>query len=153
MQEKELMLIGRFRENSRTSLTKLSRLTKIPVSTLFDKIKEYEKTRLITKHTALIDFKKLGYSIRTQILITAKKEKKEALQKFLVMHHKVNTLFRINNGYDYLIEAIFKDLEELDEFTGKLEEHEPTEKKEFFVMEDIKREEFLAHKENIGIQK
>lgn len=153
MQEKELMLIGRFRENSRTSLTKLSRLTKIPVSTLFDKIKEYEKTRLITKHTALIDFKKLGYSIRTQILITAKKEKKEALQKFLVMHHKVNTLFRINNGYDYLIEAIFKDLEELDEFTGKLEEHEPTEKKEFFVMEDIKREEFLSHKENLGVQR
>jgi Lrp/AsnC family transcriptional regulator, leucine-responsive regulatory protein len=153
MQEKELLLISRFRENSRTSLTKLSRLTKIPVSTLFDKIKEYEKTNLIRKHTALIDFKMLGYNVKTQILVMAKKENKEELQKFLMRHPKINTVFRINNGYDYLAEAIFKDLEELDEFTRKLEEYEPIEKKEFFVMEDIKREEFLSHKENLGIQR
>ena len=153
MQEKEIMLLSRFRENSRTSLTKLSRLTKRPVSTLFDKIKEYEKTRLIKKHTALLDFKRLGYSIRTQILITAKKDRKKETHKFLLRSPKINTVFRINNGYDYLIEAIFKDLEELDEFNRKLEEHEPQEKKEFFVMEDIKREEFLSHKENLGVQR
>ncbi len=153
MQEKEILLISKFRENSRTSLTKLSRQTKIPVSTLFDKIKEYEKNKLIRKHTALIDFKQLGYHVKTQILLTAKKERKEELHKFLLRHPRINTFFRINNGYDYLAEAIFKDLEELDEFNRKLEEHEPQEKKEFFVMEDIKREEFLSHKENLGVQR
>jgi len=152
LKEKEIKMLGFFRNNSRTSLTKLSKLTKIPVSTIFDKLKEYESIKLIRKHTALLDFKKLGYDIRTQILITADRTSREDLQKFLLKHKKINTIFRINNGYDFLIEAIFKNMEELDTFTKSLEVFNLKEKKEFFIMEDIKREEFMTIKDNIGIQ-
>ncbi len=151
MKEKDYSIIGYFRENARVSLTKLSKATRIPVSTLFDKLKDYEKRKIIHKHTAIVDFKQLGYNIKLQLLLATDKERKEPLKKFLATHPKVNTVFRINNGYDYLVEAIFKNMEELDEFTNKLDEHEPKDKKELYVMEDIKREEFLAHKENLGV--
>lgn len=152
IREKELKMLGFFRNNSRTSLTKMSRLTKIPVSTIFDKLKEFEKNSLIRKHTSLLDFKKLGYDIRTQILVTANKDTRNQLQNFLIKHPKVNTVFRINNGFDFLIEAIFKNMNDLDDFTKNLDEHNPKEKKEFFIMEDIKREEFMAYKDNLGMQ-
>lgn len=105
------------------------------------------------KHTSLIDFKTLGYDIRTQMLLTAQKDSRAELQKFLVMHPRVNTVFRINNGYDFLVEAVFKDMNELDDFSRELEDFNPKEKKEFFIMEDIKREEFMSYKENLGIQR
>lgn len=152
LKDKDLRMLSHFRKNARTSLTKMSKITRIPVSTIFDKLKEYEKQKVIMKHTALLDFKSLGFDIRTQILITTQTDNKEELQKFLLLHPKTNTIFRINNGYDFLVEAVFKNMEELDEFTKLLDEFEPKEKKEFFVMEDIKREEFLMYKDNLGIQ-
>lgn len=133
------------------SLTKLSRATRIPVSTIFDKLKDYENKNLIMKHTTLLDFKMLGFDVRIQMLITADKSSREDLQKFLVSNPKVNTVFRINNGFDFLVEAIFKDIYELDLFSRDLDEHNVTEKKEFFIMEEIKREEFLSYRPNIGI--
>lgn len=152
LKEKELKMIGHFRNNSRTSLTQMSKLTKIPVSTLFDKLKEYESKNLIRKHTSLLDFKMLGYDIRTQMLISAERDRKDELQKFLIMYPKVNTVFRVNNGFDFLIEAIFRNMAELDEFTTRLDTFNLTEKKEFFIMEEMKREEFLAYKDNLGVQ-
>ena len=147
LKEKEMKLLSHFRNNARISLTKLSRLTKIPVSTIFDKLKYYESNKLITKSTAIIDFRKLGFEIRNQILLSSKKDNKEALTTFLIKNPKVNTIYRINNGYDFLIETIFKNLEEMDGFMKSLEAFEPTQKKEFFIMEDLKREEFLSGQE------
>lgn len=148
LREKELLLLSHFRSDARISLTKLSRLTKIPVSTIFDKLKEYESSKLIRKSTAIVDFRKLGFEIRNQILIGVSRDKKDVLQKFLVSHPKVNTIYRINNGFDFLIETIFKNMHEMDDFMRTLEEFEPLQKKEFFIMEDLKREAFLSGMEN-----
>jgi len=147
LKEKELILLGHFRQNARISLTKLSKLTKIPVSTIFDKLRYYEEKKLIKKSTAIIDFKKIGYEIRNQILISVNRDNKETLQTFLIKHPRVNTIYRINNGYDYLIETIFKNMNEMDEFIKLLETFEIIQKKEFFIMEDLKREEFLTGKQ------
>lgn len=152
IREKELKLLSFFRNNSRTSLTKMSREANMPVSTIFDKLKEYEKNDLIKKHTSLIDFKKLGFDVKSQMLVSSSKEDRNKIQEFLIKHPKVNTVFRINNGYDFLIEAIFRNMMELDEFTKQLEQFKIIEKKEYFVMEDIKREEFLTNRQNLGIQ-
>lgn len=151
LKEKEILILGHFRNDARISLTKLSKITKVPVSTIFDKIKEYKKTNLIRKYTSLIDFKKLGYEIRTLMLVSSSKESREALQKFFVSHPRVNNVFRINNGFDFLVESIFRNMDELDQFTRAIDEFGPLEKKEFFVMEDIKREEFLGLNPVIGI--
>jgi len=152
LKEKEMILLSHFRSNARISLTKLSKLTKIPVSTIFDKLKDYETRQLIKKSTAIIDFRKLGYEIRNQILISASKNNKEELQRFLIKNTKVNTIYRINNGYDFLVETIFKNMNEMDEFMKSLEAFEPLQKKEFFIMEDLKREEFLSGKQEYPIR-
>ncbi|MBU1975512.1 MAG: hypothetical protein KKG59_03860 [Nanoarchaeota archaeon] len=142
MNQKELLLMSYFRRNSRTPLTSISRKTRIPVSTIYDKLKEFEK-KLIHKHTTLLDFKKLGYDVRVNMLIkTADKEK---MQNFLSNENRINNVFRLAGEYSFMIEGIFRDIQDLNDFSEKLETFQILERKEFFILEDIKKEAFLTN--------
>ena len=63
MNKKDLLIVSHLRRDGRTSLTELSKKTRIPISTIFDRLKQ-NKNNFIKKHTALIDFAKLGYNTR-----------------------------------------------------------------------------------------
>lgn len=143
--KKDLLLMTYFRSNARENLTKISRMTSIPVSTIFDKLREFEKT-LIKKHTTLVDFRKLGFDIKVNILFKVPKESKEDMREFLMKNEKINSLFKINNGFDYMVEAIFKDMNDLQKFNEQLERFNVQNKQELFILEDLKREGFLSDK-------
>jgi DNA-binding Lrp family transcriptional regulator len=53
-------ILAHLRQNSRTNLTKISKETAVPISTIFDRIKRYNKD-VIIKNTVLLDFRKIGY--------------------------------------------------------------------------------------------
>ena len=148
--QKELLLMSYFRKNARESLTKLSKMTHIPVSTIFDKLKEFEDT-VISKHTSIIDFRKLGFDIKVHMMFKVEKDNREEFQRFLMRYPQINSVFRINNGYDYLVEAIFRDMKELQEFGEKVDTFSVEQKQDFFVLEDIKREDFLTFKTGLGV--
>ena len=151
MNERDMTVLSKFRENSRASLTRLSKETKIPVSTIHDKIKDYKKKKVIDRHTTLLNFKKMGYDIRVNMLLTVDKTQREKLKEFLQKKPKVNTLYRINNGYDFMVDLVLKNITELDQFTNELENFNIKERKDLFIMEELKKEEFLSYKENIGV--
>jgi len=65
---RERLLLSHFRRNARESLTTISRETRVPVSTIFDKLKHYER-QFIRKHTTLVDFSKLGYMTRANVML------------------------------------------------------------------------------------
>jgi len=148
--QKELLLMSHFRNNARESLTKLSKKTQIPVSTIFDKLKEFENT-VINKHTSIIDFRKLGFDIKVHMMFKVGKTNREEFQNFLLKHPRINSVFRINNGFDYLVEVIFRDMKELQEFGEKIDSFEVEQKQDFFVLEDIKREDFLSFRKGLGV--
>src|SRR3989339_2032098 len=106
MKKQDMMILAALRQNARLSLTKMSRATKVPVSTIYDKLKQYENG-LIKKHTAIIDFAKLGYNTRANILIKVEREKREEVQEYLKKEKSVNSIYKINNGFDYLVELVF----------------------------------------------
>lgn len=150
IRKKELMLLSCLRNNARETLTNISKKTNIPISTIFDKLKEYEKT-FIKKHTSILDFKKLGYDIRINILLKVDREKRNLLEQFLLAEHSVNSVFRINNIYDYLVDAIFRDIKEFQEFADKLETYGISDIKEHFVVDELIREKFLSDKDFIEL--
>ncbi|MEM4637471.1 MAG: Lrp/AsnC family transcriptional regulator [Candidatus Woesearchaeota archaeon] len=143
--KKDLLLMTFLRNNARENLTKISRLTAIPVSTIFDRLKEFEK-ELIKKHTTLIDFKKIGFDIKVNMLIKVTKEQKNSLKDFLTKNENINSVFKVNNGFDFLIEAIFRDMNDLQRFIEMLERFDIENRQEIFILEDIKREGFLSDK-------
>ncbi|MBU0535766.1 MAG: hypothetical protein KKE20_02285, partial [Nanoarchaeota archaeon] len=113
------------------------------VSTIFDKIKKYEGN-LIMKHTALLDFSKLGYDVKVHIVVKVPREQRDELKNYLMGHSNINSVFRINNGYDFMIEAYFKNIKEVHDFTESLEKFKVKSPSEYFVLEEIKREAFMA---------
>jgi DNA-binding Lrp family transcriptional regulator len=143
--KKDILLMTCLRNNARENLTRISKQTNIPVSTIFDKLREYE-TSLISKHTTLIDFKKIGFDIKINILFKVSRESRDAFKEFLMSNQNINSIFRVNNGYDFLVEGIFRGMHDLQFFMEEIEKYDIEEKQELFVLEDLKREEFLSDK-------
>jgi DNA-binding Lrp family transcriptional regulator len=143
--EKDLLIVSCLRQNSRMKLTDMSRTTRIPVSTLFDKTKVYDNG-LIRKYTSLIRFESLGYHAKTLILLSTGKKERHKLQEILNTNDNVNSLHKVNNGYDFLVEAIFPGVKEVESFIEELEEQVKLKgKKILYIIDELKREEFLAN--------
>jgi DNA-binding Lrp family transcriptional regulator len=139
----DLKLISYLRKNSRQTLTEISKKTRIPISTLYDKLKVHEHS-LIVKHTTLLDFSKLGFNCKANILLKAGRDERDKLGSFLKAHPAINNLYKINNGYDFMAEGVFSHVKELEDFMDNLERNFPIEeRKTHYVIEDLKREEFL----------
>jgi len=147
--KKDLMVISCLRQNARETLTRMSRKIRMPISTIYDRLR-YQERDLIIRHTTLLDFAKMGFNARVSIAIRVNRESRSQICQFLASHPNVNSLFKINNGYDYLIEAVFRHLKELQEFMEQIEAKFPiTEKQLFYIVDDVKREDFLCNPENI----
>ena len=143
MDKKELMILSQFRRNARENLTTASRKIHIPISTIYDRLRRYEGS-VITKHTSLIDFGKLGYGLKIQMVLKVHPKDRRPLQEFLSKHVRVNSLFTISNGFDFMIEVILRNLLEVSQFLESLEQFNILDRHEFYVIQDIKREDFLT---------
>jgi len=138
MKPEEQYLVARLRQNARITLTALARETGIPISTLFDWMRALP-TFGVTRLSALLDFPALG--LRTQATLLLKTAKRDKLQKHLRCAEPVNSLWRINNGYDFIAECAFKDLRELEEFCDVLKRNYGVKNVEtHLVIEELKRE-------------
>jgi DNA-binding Lrp family transcriptional regulator len=149
MKNSDLLLLSLLRQDARQTLTAISRKTRIPISTLYDKLRNQEKN-LILKHTTLVDFGKLGYNCRAKIMLSGQKDERERLRGYLQEHRSINSLFKINNGFDYLAECIFQNVKELEEFMEQMESaFTILDKKVFYVIDDLRRECFLSRPEHL----
>lgn len=149
--KKELLMVSHLRNNSRESLTRLSKKTKVPISTLHDKL----KTRcgeVIKKNIALIDFSKVGFHTRAYITMRVNKKQRNEIREYLRKQQELNTLLRINNGYDFLIEGVFRNLHAMEMFIERLEEKfDIREKRVYHVINNIKQEAFMASPESMEV--
>ena len=145
------IILSRLRENGRESLTNMSRKTYIPVTTLHKKLKGFEG-EVIKKYVALLDFTRLGFNTRANIVIKVKKELRDQLRDFLIDNKAINSLYRINNGFDFLIEVVFKEIKDVEFFVEQLENNFKIEKKEiYYIIEELRKEEFLGRYEYVKL--
>ena len=144
MKKDDVRIISHLRQDGRKRLTEISKDTGIPVSTIFEKIRR-KTGNYVSRHTCLIDFPRLGMNARAQIALKTVPTQRQELRDYLQKKISVNSLYKINNGYDYLIDVIFSKLKELEEFLEELEEYFKIRTKHvFYVIEEITREEFLS---------
>lgn len=142
--DENILILSHLRANAREQLTSLSKKTRIPVSTIFNRIKAQTKS-IIKKHASIIDFHKVGFSTVATIIFKVDRTQKDEFATELEKCWFVNNLQRINNGYDYLCEAVFRNMKDLEEFNEELEEkYKIRQKQVYYHIEDIKREDFLA---------
>ena len=145
-----MLILSYLRKNSRIQLTELSRRSGIPVSTLFDKLKT--TTPFVQKYTTLIDFQPLGFPTRAMVVLKVRKNNREDVAHFFQHHKSVNSAFKINNGCDYILDVLCKDMKELEDFLEYLEETYKTEKQQVYhILEILKQEDFLSSPEYVNL--
>jgi len=106
---------------------------------VFDRVNKLERN-IITKHTSLVDFKKLGYFIRVFYGIKAKD--KYSFLNFINDHSNVNNLCVCANNHDFFFEILFKNTSKMYDFFETLNEHcENVDT--YHVIEDLKREDLF----------
>jgi len=150
LNNQDLKILAHLRQDSRRNLTKISKQTLVPISTIFDRLKKYQR-EIIKKNTILIDFKKIGYEFKVNILVKTSQDKRDELRQFVEKNLYVNSMYRINNGYDFMIEAVFKNMIQLEEFNDRLDKIGIMSKQEFYILEDIKKEAFISQPEIIEL--
>ena len=145
VKEKDLKVIRILRQNSRERLTIISRKIKMPISTLYDRIKILSKDNFVTKFTAILNFDKLGYNTRIVLILKVIKGDREEIKNYLLRNKSANSLSRINNGFDFMAEIVTKNISETEDFLEQLEDKYKILKKQiYYVIDDLKREEFLS---------
>lgn len=150
LNKSNIKLMKELRANSRVKLTKLSRRTQIPVSTIFDRLKVYKKD-FIKKFTCLLKFPKLGYESHSFVVFAIPKIKRNELKEFLENCENVNSLYRINHKYDFLVEFVFKNIRELENLCDRIDDLFAIRPKYiFYVVDTISKEAFLSGKESQG---
>lgn len=138
----EAPILAHLRQDGRKRLTEISRETGIPVSTVFDRLKA---TTTIIRRTILLQFSTLGFTCRAILFLACSKPQKVKLGQFLCKHPYINTVHTVNNGHDFCVEGIFKDLGHLEEFIDFLEDHFTIKKPQVhYLLEELRREGFLC---------
>ncbi|RJQ15613.1 Lrp/AsnC family transcriptional regulator [Candidatus Woesearchaeota archaeon] len=149
MEKKDLLLVH-LREDARQSLTDISKKTHCPISTLFDRLKSYQKRQIITKHTTLVNFPALGFHCRATIILKVERDHREEVRSILLKQERINSLYKINNGYDFMLESVFETVKDMEDFLEQLEvKFRILDKKAYYIIEELKRECFLANPDRI----
>ena len=153
MDKNDLKIIATLREDARTSLTEVSRMLNVPISTIYDRLKLHNGTK-IKKYSAILDFNEMGFPSRAKIFIKKGNTKKEELKEHLMKHFNVNSLYKINNGYDFIVDVIFSDMKELEVFLENIEQKYGVKNPEVhYILEELKVETFLSDRKFVDLVK
>ena len=144
IKESDLKIMAALRKDARQTLTSISKQTKIPVSTIYDRIRKHENG-VIKKHTSILDFPRMGYNIRLNFLLKVKNQWK--FKEFISKHKNVNSAFRVEGEFNFMMDCIFKQMNEMQSFTEKIEEFGIEKKQTNFIIEEVVRENFM----NMGV--
>jgi DNA-binding Lrp family transcriptional regulator len=146
LKNKDLGVLVELRKNARAQLTEISKNTGIPISTIYDRIKTKFGT-VIERCVALLDFEKLGYNARANVCIKCGGKSKEDVLAYLQKSRNVNSLCKVNNGFDFMAEVIFRNVRDLEEFVDSLEEKYSIKQRQvYYVIQTVKKEDFFTDK-------
>jgi DNA-binding Lrp family transcriptional regulator len=142
--KQDRIIIPHLRKDSRISLTALSRHTGVPVSTAFEHLKRLRSDGVLCP-ISLLDFAHLGFHTRILVALKVDMPLREKLEEYLSRSPHTNSLYRIDNGYSLMLDGIFRDMRESEDFMEELEsEFMISRRAVFHVLGDLRREAFLS---------
>jgi Lrp/AsnC family transcriptional regulator for asnA, asnC and gidA len=143
MDETDKKILNVLSENSRTSISSISKKTGIPNSTISNRIHKLEKNNVIEQYTTILNPEKIGVNVTALIIIQTETEKHEHVEIELPKLEQVSQVYSISGEYDILIKVWAKNLEELNEIiNSQIRTIDGIEElRELIIMERLKDEQ------------
>jgi Lrp/AsnC family leucine-responsive transcriptional regulator len=133
------------RRNARETITRISKFTGIPISSTFGRLKRLEEARVITRHTSLVDMRQIGLSMRVFVLFKTDDSHREELEGSLMEDPQVNNMVRIIGSWNLMVEALFRDINELESFVEALRrDFRGLEFSVHYILDSLKQEGILT---------
>jgi len=125
LDEKDLKILEILKENSKLRTSQISKKTRMPITTVHNRIKKLEKESIIKSYTVIPNYKKLGKSILSYILVSViytipsgEKISQENVAK-KIKQIGVEEVSIVTGGMDIIVKIRVKDIEELNDFVIK----------------------------------
>lgn len=140
MDENDKKILKELTDNSRISISDISKKTGIPSSTVSNRIKKLEENRIIEGYTTILNPQRIGITVTAIIIIQTETEKHENVEEQLPKIAELTQVYSISGEYDILIKVQAHNLEELNEIINtKIRSIDGIEElRELIVMERLK---------------
>jgi len=123
MDDKDEQILQILRENSKLSTHQISKKTRIPITTVHNRIKKLKKEGIIKKYSIIVDNKKIGKELAAYVLVMldfsllhSKNEGQHQILNKITKHHFVEEGAVVTGETDILIKVRCANIDELDDF-------------------------------------
>ena len=133
MDEKDKILLNELKKDSKRSVQDLSKATKIPSTTVYNRIKDLEKEGIIKQYTVKLDNKKVGkVQAFFEVTLNPSVNVSEFLKKI-----KADEIYSVAGDYQFLIKSTFNDLGGVYSFTAQLQQAKADKVKTTIVLDEL----------------
>ena len=122
----------------RKPFAKLARSCKMTRQSIFSRTKSLKRKGVIKNFTVNLNQQKLGLNLKAYILVSADPSetfRKEAI-KTLIQFPQFSQVHRLFGRFDFLIEVLAKDINELSDIMGKIHKLEMINKTETMIVNE-----------------
>jgi Lrp/AsnC family transcriptional regulator for asnA, asnC and gidA len=141
MDDVDLAILRSLIENSRITISQMSKEIDIPDATISNRLKKLENN-VIKRYTLIPDWQKIGLEITSIIIIQTESEKHEFVKEELSRLKEVSEVYSVSGEYDILIKVWVKSIEDLNQLiNSKIRSIDGVEDlTEMIVMERVKED-------------
>jgi Lrp/AsnC family transcriptional regulator for asnA, asnC and gidA len=141
MDDIDLAILRSLIENSRITISQMSKEIDVPDATISNRLKKLE-TDVIKRYTMIPDWKKLGLDITAIIIIQTESEKHESVKEELSRLEEASEVYSVSGEYDILIKVWVPGIDELNQLiNSKIRSIDGIEDlTEMIVMERVKED-------------
>jgi Lrp/AsnC family transcriptional regulator, leucine-responsive regulatory protein len=142
IEENQLKILRKIRENSRKSLSLISREISLKVPEIYLVLNELYQDGFIKRFTSILNHSNMGYGFN--VLFNIKIDSIEKFRKYINSNNNVNNAFLLSDSYGY-VQCIFKSLTDIERYKEELESMSFIKSfSEHYVLETIRNEEFFC---------
>ena len=114
LDEKDLAIIGELSKNSRLSEKKVAQKTRIPMTTVHNRIKKLVESGIVRSYSLVLDFEKMGRPITAFVMVkAAAKADQKKLLNYIAGKPAVFEAAMITGEFDVLFKARVENMNEL----------------------------------------
>jgi len=124
--EKDQQIMEALSRNARLSTKQIAKKTNIPITTVFNRIKNLEKNGIIKSYTCVFDKKKLGRGVSANILLNINFDKlskkmmnEEDLADKLLRIPGIESVDTMSGEADMMIKVSVEDIDQMNELLTK----------------------------------
>lgn len=125
LDEKDQRILELLQHDASLSTYKITKKTRIPQTTVLNRMRRLKQEGVIKKHTVDIDWKKLGMNNKALIFVKVDKNieqkggKVGEIEQKISKYHLVLNVKRLMGKQDFMVELVCKDIDELNDFLIK----------------------------------